>query len=342
MPPGTRGQYLVEGPAHCAECHSPRNVAGAVIAATRFSGAADPEGHGYVPNITQDETGIGYWSQREIADYLDTGRTPINLQAGGSMAAIIANMAHLSAGDRAAMAEYIKSLAGIDAPNAGGPEPNRTAIVRMLPVVAGAKSPATSLEASADTLAAATTVYSVAIKPLFLDHAGASPTAAGDGKLLPAAKLTVLARDGDWMQVRIDGWQQDGSPATFYALEGKRILVAALGPAAVAKVVRQQGVQDAATKLTWFQASLTVWVTKDGLNPDLAKVWDYTSRLYSASCGTCHAPHPSDSYLANQWIGSLGAMKRFTGLDDVQYRLLQAYLQFHSKDVGAASAAGNL
>ena len=112
-------------------------------------------------------------------------------------------------------------------------------------------------------------------------------------------------------------------------------MVAALGPTAVTKVVRQPGVEDPATKLKWFQGSLTVWISKEGLNPDISKVWDYSSNLYATSCGSCHAPHPTDSYLANQWIGSLKAMQRFTALDDGQYRLLQTYLQFHSKDVGA-------
>jgi mono/diheme cytochrome c family protein len=338
-----RGQYLVEGPGHCAECHSPRNIAGAVVAAKRFSGAPDPEGHGYVPNITTDDTGIGYWSQREIADYLGTGLTPINIRAGGSMAAVVGNMAQLSAEDRADMAEYLKSLPAIDAPNAGAPEPNRTPVIRMLPVAtSGAKSPTTALAVAVDALAQADTLYTVAIKPVFLDRASATPTGAGDGKLLPAAKVSVLARDGDWLQVRIDGWQQDGSPAAFYALEGQRILVAALGPAAVAQVARQPGVEDAGTKLTWFQGSLTAWIGKDGLNPDVAELWNYSSALYGASCGTCHAPRPVDGYLANQWLGNLNAMKRFTALDDGQYRLLMAYLQFHSKDVGAATTAGKL
>jgi mono/diheme cytochrome c family protein len=337
-PAWNRGRYLVEGVAHCAECHSPRNFAGAIISDKRFSGAPDPEGHGYVPNITQDDTGIGYWSQREIGDYLSTGLTPINTQAGESMAAVVANFAHLSPDDRAGMAEYIKTLPAINAPNAGAPALNRTAVIRMLPKSTSAvKSPTSALSAPADALAQANTLYTVAIKPFFLDRAGASPTGAGDGRLLPAAKLTVVARDGDWLQVRVDGWQQDGSPAAFYALEGQRILVAALGPTAVAKVTRQQGVEDTATKLKWFQGSLTVWISTESLNPNLAKVWDYTSNLYNTSCGTCHAPHPTDSYLANQWIGSLSAMKRFTALDDGQYRLLQAYLQFHSKDVGAST-----
>ena len=341
-PAWKRGQYLVEGPGHCAACHSPRNVLGAVVADKRYSGGPDPAGHGYVPNITPDDTGIGYWSQHEIAVYLDTGTTPINTKAGGSMAPVVANMAHLSAEDRAAIAEYVKSLPAIDAPNAGAPEPNRTAVVVMLPAASKSiKSPASALAVPGDALDKANTVYTVATIPLFLDRNGASPTGKNDGRLLPAAKLSVVARDGDWLQVRVDGWQQDGSAAAFYALKGQRILVAALDAAAVAKVKRGKAVEDAATKLTWFPGSLTVWISKDDLNPEIAKVWAYSDQLYSATCSACHALHATNEFLANQWIGSLHAMKRFSGLDDGQYRLLLAYLQFHAKDADTKDAGAS-
>jgi mono/diheme cytochrome c family protein len=330
-----RGRYLVEGPGHCAECHSPRNVAGAVIASKRFAGAPDAVGGGYVPNITQDATGIGYWSVREIADYLGTGVTPIGTQSGGSMMPIIGNMAHLSPADRAAMADYVKTIPGIDAPNAGAPEPNRTATIRLLPPsTRKVASPTAALAVAADTLAATGTLYTVATEPFFLEKGAAAPAGAGDGRLLPAGKLTVLAHEGDWLQVRIDGWQQAGSPAAMYALQKQRILVAALSPAAVAKVTHKPGIVDPATKLTWIPSSLTVWIGTAGLNPDIGKVWTYSSQLYGDSCATCHALQPAGGFLANQWIGNLAAMKRFAALDDGQYRLLQAYLQFHSKDVG--------
>ena len=48
-----RGAYLVNGPGHCAECHSPRNTLGGIIASQRFAGGPNPEGEGWVPNITQ-------------------------------------------------------------------------------------------------------------------------------------------------------------------------------------------------------------------------------------------------------------------------------------------------
>src|SRR5215217_3050647 len=56
-----RGAYLVGSLAHCAECHSPRNFLGGIIAAQRLAGGPNPEGEGWVPNITQQS--LGDWSE---------------------------------------------------------------------------------------------------------------------------------------------------------------------------------------------------------------------------------------------------------------------------------------
>jgi len=115
-----RGAYLVSGFGHCAECHSPRNLLGGIIAAQRFAGGPNPEGEGWVPNITQK--GIGEWSEKEIADFLETGEMPEGDSASGAMRAVIRNLAQLSAEDRAAMAAYLKSLAPVEGPT---PPPKR-------------------------------------------------------------------------------------------------------------------------------------------------------------------------------------------------------------------------
>ena len=52
-----RGAYLINSLGHCAECHSPRNFLGGIIAAQRFAGGPNPEGEGWVPNITQKGLG---------------------------------------------------------------------------------------------------------------------------------------------------------------------------------------------------------------------------------------------------------------------------------------------
>jgi mono/diheme cytochrome c family protein len=109
-----RGAYLVNGPGHCAECHSPRNMLGGLVADQRFAGGPDAEGEGWVPNITQKE--LASWSEKDIAYLLETGDTPDGDSVGGSMTAVVKNTAQLSADDRAAIAAYVKSLPPVEGP----------------------------------------------------------------------------------------------------------------------------------------------------------------------------------------------------------------------------------
>jgi mono/diheme cytochrome c family protein len=122
-----RGAYLVEGPGHCAECHSPRNALGAIEPDKRFSGGPDLEGgKGFAPNITPHADGIGKWSKDEIAEFLKSGFTPEFDAAGGSMAEVIRNTGLISDADRMAMATYIASLParpGKAPPRAGSSTP---------------------------------------------------------------------------------------------------------------------------------------------------------------------------------------------------------------------------
>ncbi len=106
-----RGAYLVNGPAHCAECHSPRNALGAIVSGKRLTGNPNAYGQLGFPNITQAK--LDKWSEAEIAEMLLTGLTPDGDRAGGPMTEVVRSTAQLSADDRAAMAEYIKSLAPI-------------------------------------------------------------------------------------------------------------------------------------------------------------------------------------------------------------------------------------
>jgi len=105
-----RGAYLVNGPGHCAECHSERNFAGAIIEDRRFAGGPDPEGRGIVPNITPHPTGIGGWTTEDLTTLLKTGETPNFDTVGGPMGAVVANTARLPDADRQAMAEYLLAL----------------------------------------------------------------------------------------------------------------------------------------------------------------------------------------------------------------------------------------
>lgn len=104
------GRYLVEGPGHCGECHTPRTLAGGSDKGQWLAGAKAAEGTGIVPNITGGQGGIGDWSAEDIANYLETGFTPDFDSAGGAMADVQKNMAELAPEDRSAIAAYLKAI----------------------------------------------------------------------------------------------------------------------------------------------------------------------------------------------------------------------------------------
>jgi mono/diheme cytochrome c family protein len=106
-----RGAYLALGLAHCSTCHTPRNALMAEDHSRALAGA--DLGTWYAPNISSDPvSGIGAWSEAELAEYLRSGRVDGKAQAGGPMAEAIDNsLGKLSDEDRRALAVYIKSSA---------------------------------------------------------------------------------------------------------------------------------------------------------------------------------------------------------------------------------------
>jgi mono/diheme cytochrome c family protein len=107
-----RGAYLANGPAHCAECHSPRNLFGGIVSGLRYTGGPSPDGQGGVPNITQFK--LKDWSVADIAGTLENGMTPDSDSVGGSMVEVVRNTSKLTAADRTAIATYIKSLPAVE------------------------------------------------------------------------------------------------------------------------------------------------------------------------------------------------------------------------------------
>ena len=113
-----RGAYLVNGPGHCAECHSPRNILGGIVDRERFAGGPAPDGAGWVPNITPVglQHGDEIWSEKDIASFLGDGMTPSGDFAGSTMAEVIRGTSLLGADDRAAIADYVFTLPPVQGP----------------------------------------------------------------------------------------------------------------------------------------------------------------------------------------------------------------------------------
>jgi mono/diheme cytochrome c family protein len=100
----TRGRYLAEGLAHCAECHTPRNALGALDHGRWFLGAANPSGTGRIPAIAGPDFD---WTAFDISAYLETGLTPDFDVVGGSMAPVVRSLQQLEKSELDAIAAYI-------------------------------------------------------------------------------------------------------------------------------------------------------------------------------------------------------------------------------------------
>jgi mono/diheme cytochrome c family protein len=101
------GRYLVQGPGHCAECHSPRDFLGGIVASRRLTGGPLPDGKGKAPNITAHS--LANWSESDIADALSTGLTPSGDTLGSAMAAVVRSLSHAPESDLEAIAHYLKN-----------------------------------------------------------------------------------------------------------------------------------------------------------------------------------------------------------------------------------------
>ncbi len=106
-----RGSYLVNGPGHCAECHTPRNIAMARDNAKAFQGGPHPEGVGKVPSLRSLIERGRYKDAKDIASALQYGEMMgYDKVSSGGMGQVQTNISKLPEADIQAIGEYIASL----------------------------------------------------------------------------------------------------------------------------------------------------------------------------------------------------------------------------------------
>ena len=102
-----RGKYLVEGPAHCVSCHTPRNALGGPDTARALDGSrGGPAGN--VPGITRADLVEAGYDKASLIDALKTGFTPGFDILGGAMGEVIDNStSKWTDEDLQALADYL-------------------------------------------------------------------------------------------------------------------------------------------------------------------------------------------------------------------------------------------
>lgn len=110
-----RGQYLVEAPAHCAACHSPRNILmaqdGVRVGDKAFLTGGVVDGWN-APSLRGPQSVAQKWSVAEMASYLATGRNA-HSTANGEMGLVVEHsLQHLTDADNLAIAAFLKGIDG--------------------------------------------------------------------------------------------------------------------------------------------------------------------------------------------------------------------------------------
>lgn len=128
-----RGQYLVEGPAHCAACHSPRTTfmaqKGIDAGDKNFLSGGIVDGWN-APSLRGPQSVAQKWTVAEMAAYLATGRNA-HATANGEMGLVVKDsLQHLTDEDNLAIAAFLK---GIDGAEADVPETFATKTSKALP-----------------------------------------------------------------------------------------------------------------------------------------------------------------------------------------------------------------
>ena len=107
-----RGAYLVNGPGHCGECHTPRNALMVPDQRRAFAGGSHPRGdEGAVPSLLALEARGRYADASDLVLALQFGETlGYDKLSGGGMADVQMNLAKLPEEDLRAIAEFLMSL----------------------------------------------------------------------------------------------------------------------------------------------------------------------------------------------------------------------------------------
>jgi mono/diheme cytochrome c family protein len=116
-----RGAYLAEALAHCGECHTPRNLGFALDNRNKFAGAVTAGWRAY--NISSDKaTGVGGWSDDDLAAYLSAGHAAGHGTASGPMGeAVDRSLSYLTTDDIKALVAYVKSVPAVASPDLAAP-----------------------------------------------------------------------------------------------------------------------------------------------------------------------------------------------------------------------------
>jgi trimethylamine-N-oxide reductase (cytochrome c), cytochrome c-type subunit TorC len=173
------------------------------------------------------------------------------------------------------------------------------------------------------------TVYTIGPVPFQIDG---TSEGGGGGELAPATAVTVRNAGAGRIELDLVGWQREGSLELLYQQQGVRILAATLSEAAAARLEPLQTTTDDDTGLQWTKMQLRITAATGRFADTLDPLLSVAARMHDDNCSLCHTLKLPRGVKADDWIGHLNTMKRYTALTADEVALLRSYLQTKSRE----------
>jgi mono/diheme cytochrome c family protein len=199
-----RGRYLVDGPAHCAACHTPMNLFGAQKQGQAFAGGAIDGWD--APPLTTLLRAPKAWTQQQLVQYLRTGLADEHGAAAGPMRPVTRSLADASEADVNAIAAYLMTLQGSTSASASAPtDPTQGTAESVTANTATADSPA---------LQSGATLFSASCAGC---HGATAPMSVSGGRPTLGLSTSINAdRPHNTVRIILDGIDWDGSRSAYF------------------------------------------------------------------------------------------------------------------------------
>ncbi|CAM3713804.1 Cytochrome c domain-containing protein [Bordetella sputigena] len=195
-----RGRYLVEGPGHCAACHTPMTALGAEDSGKPFAGGSIDGWD--VPPLNALGHRQPAWTVGQLTSYLRTGLANEHGAAAGPMEPVTRQLGLVSESDVRAMAVYLLSL--------DGSPPASPASIASQPAPASAPANA----ADAERLQRGAVLFSSTCAAC---HAASAPmTTIGDRPSLARSSVVNADSPRNAINLVLQGIPLRGSAASHY------------------------------------------------------------------------------------------------------------------------------
>jgi mono/diheme cytochrome c family protein len=205
-----RGRYLVEGPGHCAACHTPMTALGAEDGGKPFAGGSIDGWD--VPPLNALGHRQPAWTVGQLTSYLRTGLASEHGAAAGPMEPVTRQLGLVSESDVRAMAVYLLSLDG-SAPGAPATASATSQSATAAPASITAQ-PAPTSPADAERLQRGAALFNSTCAAC---HAASAPmTTIGDRPSLARSSVVNADSPRNAVNLVLQGIPLRGSAASHY------------------------------------------------------------------------------------------------------------------------------